>query len=170
MLRVSCSVDNTETTLVIFQILLKNDEFSNFSKNGWFFKFWQKMMIFQLAAKIDDFSNFWRKKKRFFFFKFGKNWWFFIFGKNDDFFQFWPKMMIFQNFGQKLSILSKLKKIYSMEVSVVLVSCQCCDTGMTLVSFWCCQHYRNIGPSSPATHSVSMTEWKILILVTLYCR
>ena len=56
--------------------------------------------------------------------------------------------MIFQNFGQKLSILSKLKKIYSMEVGVVLVSCQCRDTGMTLVSFRCCQHCCNTGPSS----------------------
>ena len=64
------------------------------------------MMVFQLAAKIDVFSNFCQKDD------FSK------FYKIDDFSNFWPKF-------EKLSILSKLKKIYTMEVGVILVSCQC---------------------------------------------
>ena len=135
--------------MMIFQIFAKIDNF---------FKFWQKMMIFQLAAKIEDFSNFFKKNFYFFylakiedFLFLAKMMIFSILAKNDDFSKFWPKFEKIIHFGQ-------IEKIYSMEVGVVLVSCQCRDTGMTLVSFWCCQHYRNIGPSSPATHSVSMTE------------
>ena len=89
----------------------------------------KKIDFFFNLAKIDDFSFL------------AKMMIFSILAKNDDFSKFWPKF-------EKIVHFVQIEKIYSMEVGVVLVSCQCRDTGMTLVSFWCCQHCRNTGPST----------------------
>ena len=48
-----CSVDNTETTLIIFQILLKMIIFQILAKIDDFSKILPIMIVFQLAAKID---------------------------------------------------------------------------------------------------------------------
>ena len=94
--------------LIIFQILAKNDDFSNFGKNLWFFKIQQKMMVFRNLAKKDDFFS--NLAKNYFFFQiFSKKWWFFKFRKkNDEFFKFLQKMMIFSKFGKKLWFFQKI--------------------------------------------------------------
>ena len=92
--------------LIIFQILAKNDDFSNFGKNLWFFKIQQKMMVFRNLVKKDDFfSNL---------------------AKNYFFSNFFQKMMIFQiqkkksqnQFGLIPARLDEKFKIYQIVKSV----------------------------------------------------